>query len=133
VEAPVLFERRVFTVAWIWGVVSLAPLYFMEGRLGAAAPPAITHPEYFYGFIGCALAWQAVFFLIARQPQALRALMPVAVLEKLGFAIPTVALVALGRVTAANLFFAAIDLTFAVLFSAAYLRGRPRAAAPSFG
>ena len=118
------FQRRIFTVAGIWGVLSLLPLYFMEGSIGASAPPAITHPEYYYGFIGCALAWQAVFFLIAREPQALRALMPVAALEKAGFGIPVLVLWGVGRVPAANLLFAGIDLTLGVLFLAAYRRTR---------
>jgi hypothetical protein len=122
-EAHVLFERRIFTLAWVWGLVSLVPLYFLENRIGAASPPAITHPEYFYGFLGCALAWQLVFFLIARAPDRLRALMPVAVLEKLGFAVPVLILYAFGRVPAGTTVFAAIDLTLGALFLAAYLRG----------
>jgi hypothetical protein len=123
-EARVSFERRVFTLAWVWGLVSLLPLYFLEDRIGAASPPAITHPEYFYGFIGCALAWQVVFFLIAREPDRLRALMPVAVLEKLGFGVPALILYGLGRVPAATTVFAAIDLAFGALFLAAWLRRR---------
>jgi hypothetical protein len=116
------FARRVFTAAWIWGAVSLLPLYFLERGIGAASPPAITHPEYFYGFIGCALAWQVVFFLISRRPRALRALMPVAVLEKLGYAVPAFVLVALGRVPSANIVFGTIDLVLGALFWMAFMR-----------
>ena len=120
------FERRVFTLAWVWGLISLVPLYFLEDRIGAASPRAITHPEYFYGFVGCALAWQAVFYLIARRPDQLRALIPVAVLEKLSFGIPALILFGMGRVPAATLIFAGIDLIFGALFCFAYLRIRMR-------
>ena len=48
------FAKWAFTAAGIYGLVSLPPLYFIE-RL---ATPPITHPEYYYGFIGTALAFQ---------------------------------------------------------------------------
>jgi hypothetical protein len=128
-EAAVAFERRVFTIAWVWGVISLVPLYFLEDRIGAASPPAITHPEYFYGFIGCALAWQVVFWLIAREPDRLRPLMLVAVLEKLSFGVPALILFATGRVPGGTLIFAGIDLTLGALFLAAYARGQASVAA----
>jgi hypothetical protein len=38
------FARRVFMGAGIYGVVALAPLYFLEERIGRDLPPAITHP-----------------------------------------------------------------------------------------
>jgi hypothetical protein len=117
------FERRVFTIAWAWGVVSLVPLYFLEGRIGVASPPPITHPEYFYGFIGCALAWQLVYWLIARDPARLRPLMLAGVAEKLSFGVPTLVLFAIGRVSAGNLLFAGIDVTLGALFLVAYLQG----------
>ena len=37
----------------------------MEARVGRDYPPAITHPEYFYGFLGVAAAWQVAFLVIA--------------------------------------------------------------------
>src|SRR5271168_2040324 len=48
-------------------------------------PPAITHPMFFYGFVGVTLAWQLLFFAIAYQPVRLRPVIPFAVLEKLSF------------------------------------------------
>src|SRR5882724_7760304 len=80
------FAKRVFQVAGIYGVLVLLPQYFMEGRISADNPPAITHPEYFYGFIGVALAWQILFLVIARDPVRYRLAMFPAILEKLTFA-----------------------------------------------
>jgi hypothetical protein len=52
------FARLIFTAAGIYGIVVLTPLYFLEGWLGRNAPPPITHPEFYYAFVGVALAWQ---------------------------------------------------------------------------
>jgi hypothetical protein len=61
-----IFARRLFLLAGIYGILVLAPQYFLEAKLGQDYPPPITHPEQFYGFIGVALAWQAAFLLISR-------------------------------------------------------------------
>ena len=55
------FSRWVFRIAGIYGLIVLVPQYFMEGRMGADYPPAITHPEYYYGFLGVGVAWQIAF------------------------------------------------------------------------
>jgi hypothetical protein len=104
------FARRVYTVAGIYGLIVMLPQYFLEERIGRDAPPPITHPEHFYGFIGVVVAWQIAFLVIARDPQRFRMLMPVTVLEKLAFALPVLVLWAQGRVAASVLPFAALDL-----------------------
>ena len=124
------FARRVYTVAGIYGLIVMLPQYFMEGRIGRDTPPPITHPEYFYGFIGVVVAWQIAFLVIARDPQRFRALMPVTVLEKLVFAVPVLLLWAKGRVAASVLPFAALDLILGALFLVSYFRTRGVLAAP---
>jgi hypothetical protein len=51
----VKFARVLYGITAIYGVLSLMPLYFMAGHIGRDAPPAITHPEFHYGFVGLAL------------------------------------------------------------------------------
>ena len=116
------FARRVYTVAGIYGLIVMLPQYFLEDRIGRDAPPPITHPEHFYGFIGVTVAWQIAFLVIGRDPRRLRALMPVTVLEKLAFAVPVALLWAKGRVGGSVLPFAAIDLLLGALFLVSYLR-----------
>ena len=53
------FARWVFRIAGIYGVLVIAPMYFLESRFPAENPPPITHPEFFYGFVGVTLAWAA--------------------------------------------------------------------------
>ena len=53
----------IFHLAGIIGILIIAPFYFIETQIGLDMPPAITHPEYYYGFIGVTLAWQVGFLL----------------------------------------------------------------------
>lgn len=119
------FARRVFLAAGAYGLVVLLPQYFLEDRIGRDFPPPITHPEHFYGFVGLALVWQLAFLLIARDPVRYRALMPIAVLEKAAFAVPTVLLFASGRVAGATTAVAGLDALLGVLFFAAWRMTRP--------
>lgn len=121
-DRGVTFARRVFAVAGTYGILVLAPQYFMEGRIGRDFPPPITHPEHFYGFIGVALAWQALFLVIAKDPIRFRPAMVPAVLEKLAFAVPSAVLYAQGRLAPVVLGFGFIDLALGVLFLLAYRR-----------
>ena len=125
-DAARRFARRVFTGAAVYGLLALVPQYFLEHRLNRDFPPAITHPEHFYGFVGIALAWQLAFLVIAHDPVRYRALMPIAALEKLAFGGAAVVLFALGRIAWPVLAVGAVDLVLATLFLAAF-RVTPRA------
>jgi hypothetical protein len=76
------FAKVIFWIAAIWGILTLTPLYFMFSLIGRQDPPPITHPGFYYGFVGAGLAWQLAFMVIAIDPARFRSLMPVAVLEK---------------------------------------------------
>lgn len=114
------FATRVFNIAGIYGLVVLVPQYFTESRIARDFPPALTHAEYFYGFLGVAIAWQVCFLIIARDPVRMRPVMMAAVLEKLAFSIPAIVLFLQHRLAAMVLGFAVIDLVLGVLFVAAY-------------
>jgi hypothetical protein len=119
------FAKIVFWIAGIWGVLTLVPLYFMLEMIGRNDPPPITHPGFFYGFVGVALAWQIVFFFIARDPVRHRPLMIPSVLEKLSYGAPVVVLVLQRRMHPSDLVFAGTDLLLAFLFLLAYFKTRP--------
>lgn len=128
------FARRVFTVAGIYGLIVLVPQYFLAARIGRDTPPAITHVEYFYGFIGVAVAWQFVFLLIGRDPERYRPLMIPAVLEKLAFGVPVLILYVQGQLPGSVLFFGLLDLTLGTLFVASWrATADARRAVPALG
>lgn len=114
--------RWVFYLAGVYGVITIAPLYFMEQAISKQDPPAITHPMFFYGFVGVTLAWQLLFFAIARQPVRLRPVIPFAVLEKLSFGIAAMLLYRQGRLDHGDLYFGGIDLALALVFILVWLR-----------
>lgn len=116
------FARQVFLIAGIYGLIVLVPQYFLEGRIGRDTPPAITHPEFFYGFIGVAAAWQVAFLIIARDPVRYRLIMIPSMLEKLGFGGAAIVLYAQGRLAPMMLLGGIVDLVWCVLFLIAYLR-----------
>jgi len=116
------FANNAFLAAGIYGLIVLLPQYFLEQRTGRDFPPPITHPEYFYGFIGVAVAWQIVFLLISRDPIRYRSLMLVAVVEKASFGLPAIALYLSGRLGTQMLVAGLIDLVLGVLFIVSYTR-----------
>ncbi len=120
------FASRVFLGAGIFGMIALPPLYFLEDRIGREDPPPLTHPEFFYGFVGVAIAWQLVFLVIGGDPTRYRPLMLPSVCEKLGWGLAVVALFVAGRIPARVVPLGLVDLVFAVLFVLSYVR-TPRA------
>src|ERR1700680_4877192 len=91
--SSVRFAKIVFRVAAIWGVLVITPLYFMFDVISRNDPPPITHPGFFYGFAGAALAWQIAFFLIAKDPVRHRPLMIPSMFEKLSYGAAVIVLV----------------------------------------
>lgn len=116
----VKFARWVFRLAGIYGLVVLLPQYAMEQRIGRDDPPAITHAEYFYGFVGVAVSWQIAFLVIAQDPIRYKLLMIAAVLEKATFGIAVLALFAQQRASGVVLTFGMIDSLWGVLFAVAF-------------
>lgn len=116
------FARWVFRIAAIYGVIALLPMYWLERQIGHDQPPAITHPEFFYGFVGVALAWQIVFWIISQNPARYRLLMLPAVLEKATFSIATFILFAQDRLHVQMLIAGSIDFALGLLFAIAYWR-----------
>ena len=119
------FAKAVFGIAGIFGVLALTPLYFIYGRIGRLDPPPLTHPQFYYGFAGVAMAWQFTFFLIATDPARFRPMMIPSVLEKLIYVGTLVALWMEGRLAFAQVTFALPDLLLGLLFVVAFWKTTP--------
>jgi len=116
------FSKIVFYAAGIWGILVLTPLYFIFDRIGRQDPPPITHPGFYYGFVGVGLAWQIAFLIIASNPVRFRPLMIACMLEKFGYAASLTVLYLQRRLHASDLTFGGVDLLFGVLFVVAFFR-----------
>ena len=116
------FAKYTINAAGIYGLIVVLPQYFLKEKNGRDFPPAITHPEYYYGFVGVALAFQIAFLIIARDPVRYRMMMIPAMIEKFSFAFAVFALFAFARVAPMLVAAATIDLILGLLFIAAYLK-----------
>jgi hypothetical protein len=118
------FARIAFRFAGIYGLLVLVPMYLLEDKTGRDFPPPITHPEYYYGFVGLGVAWQVLFILLSVDPIRYRLMMIPSILEKLVFVVPVIVLIWQHRVSSFIVGAALIDLCLAVLFLAAYMKTR---------
>lgn len=116
------FAKYTFLIAGIYGIVALLPLYFLKDYVGRENPPAITHAEFFYGFVGVTLAWQFVFLIVARDPAKYRWLMLPSILEKLAWGVPGAILYWRGEVSTSLFGAGLIDFVWGVLFIVAFLK-----------
>lgn len=123
------FATWAFRVAGAIGLLQIIPLYFYEQQLAVDMPPALNHPEYYYGFVGVTLAWQVAFLVISSDPLRYRPLMPVAILEKASFVLAALWLLSQGRLPMLILAGAALDLVYGLCFIGAYLATRRAAQA----
>jgi hypothetical protein len=110
------FARRVFRWAAVYGFIVLPPMYLLA--------PADEHLPAYLGFVGLALVFQAVFWIIGGDPARYRPLMLPSVAEKAVFAVPALVLYAMEETDAVTAFFATVDLFLGTLFLMAWRRTR---------
>ena len=116
------FAKIVFWIGAVWGIFVITPLYFLYDTIGRQDPPPITHPGFYYGFAGCALAWQFAFVVIARDPVRFRTMMIPSVFEKFSFAASQAVLFMQHRLHPSDFFLGGIDALLGVLFLVAFIR-----------
>lgn len=120
------FAKWAFTLAGVYGLIVLTPLFFLEGTVAQATEP-LSHPVYYYGFVGIAWAFQFLFLLIGRDPARMRPAMIPSIIEKLAFPAAAWPLYVTGRADLSTTLVASIDLALAFVFLAAWIATRPRA------
>ncbi len=116
------FAKWVYLISGIYGLIVLTPMYFLESKNGIDYPPAINHPEFYYGFIGVALAWQVGFLIISKDPKRYRLMMIAAVIEKYSYGIAVLILFLQGRIANMILVTGMIDIVLGTLFFISYKR-----------
>lgn len=116
------FARIVFRIAGVWGLLIVTPLYFMYDTIGQQYPPPVTHPDFYYGFIGVTLVWQIAFLIVSTDPVRYRPLMIVAVLEKFSYMATMTTLLALGRIEFGQFAVVSPDAILCVLFLISFFK-----------
>lgn len=125
-EPDLKFAKTVFTLAGVWGILITLPLYFLRNFVDRQSPPAITHPEFYYGFVGVTLTWQLVFLIIGRDPARYRSLMLPSILEKLSYVLANLGLVICHEMSTSQALPSSTDLVLAILFIFALLRTKSK-------
>jgi len=119
------FAQRVFLASGVIGLLIVLPLFFTEASRNVDYPPAITHPEWYYGFACVTLAFQLVFILISRDPVRYRPLMLISLVEKFPFVIFIIWLYSAGRTDVTMLAAAGLDCLWGILFTVSYMLTSP--------
>jgi hypothetical protein len=118
------FAQVVFIAAGVWGLAVLTPLYFLVDVTGRQYAMPAMYPQFFYGFLSVAAAWQVAFILIGSAPARFRLLMLPAILEKAGYVVTIAVLRSQQRISAMDAAAAGPDLLLALLFVAAFYKTR---------
>ena len=118
------FARFTFLAAGVWGIVVLTPLYWLVDVTGRPYAPPANHPQFFYGFLSVAMAWQIAFLVIGTNPSRFRPLMIPSIVEKLGHVATVAVLYSQGRIAQVDATAATPDLLLGALFIAAFVQTR---------
>ena len=119
------FAKVVFVGAGMWGIGVLTPLYWLVDVSGRRYGVPTEYPQFYYGFLSVAMAWQIAFLIIGSNPARFRVLMIPGILEKLGYVVPLVVLYQQARVTWADAQAAVPDFALAILMMLAFVKTRP--------
>jgi hypothetical protein len=116
------FAKIVFLIAGVWGLFTLLPLYFMFDVIGRKDPPAITHPQFYFGFLGVTVAWQIAFFVIANDPVRFRPMIIPSLIEKLTYIGACIALYLQQQLAPAQALSALPDAILVILFGISFAK-----------
>jgi hypothetical protein len=116
------FAKVVFNAAGVWGIVVLTPLYFLVDISGRQYAAPTTYPQFVYGFLSVAMAWQIAFLMIGTSPVRFRPLMIASVVEKFGHVVTVAVLYGQARISTLDAMAAGPDLLLGVLFIAAFAK-----------
>ena len=119
------FAKVVFVCAGIWGIGVLTPLYWLVDVSGRRYGVPTEYPQFYYGFLSVAMAWQIAFLIIGSNPARFRVLMIPGMLEKLGYVVGLAVLYQQARVTWADAQAAVPDFVLAILMMLAFVKTRP--------
>jgi hypothetical protein len=119
------FASLTFKIAGIWGLAVIVPMYFLFNAIGRQNPPAMNHPQFYFGFLGVTLVWQLLFLMVSKEPARYRPLFPAAILEKLVFIVTMMVLAIAGQIRVTDAMVAVPDSILAVLFAVAIFKAGP--------
>jgi|SRR5262245_17351737 len=116
------FAKIVFIAGGVWGIVVLTPLYFLLDISGGQNAAPSPYPQFVYGFLSVAMAWQIAFLIIGTSPVRCRPLMIASIVEKFGHVMTVAVLYSQARISTLDAMAAGPDLLLGALFIAAFAK-----------
>jgi hypothetical protein len=114
------FARWIFRIAGIFGLLVMLPIAFAEKTIEQVMPPAVNHPEFFYGFVLLNMCWQILYLFLATDPVRYRPMMLPAFLAKATGVVALTWLTLQGRISSQWTLTIILDGAFAFLFLVAF-------------
>ena len=114
------FAKWVFRTAGVFGLIVMIPMLFAEKLIAEMMPPAVAHPEFFYGFVILNACWQVLYIFLSRDPQRFRPMMIPAFFAKASGPVALIWLYLQGRISSQWITTSIMDGVFAILFLVAY-------------
>lgn len=108
--------RWTFRTAGVFGLIVMVPMLFIEPLIEQIMPPAVAHPEFFYGFVILNICWQILYLFIAKDPIRFRPIMIPAFLAKASGPVALMWLYLQGRISSQWVTTSIMDGAFAILF-----------------
>ena len=99
-------------------------LYWLVDVTGRRYRPPTDYPQFFYGFLSVAMAWQIAFLIIGSSPARFRSLMIPSMIEKFGYVATLAVLYGQARIAATDAQAAVPDLLLGILFIVAFAKTR---------
>lgn len=109
-----------FRTAGIFGLLVMVPMLFAEAWIEQVMPPAVNHPEFFYGFVILNTCWQILYLFLSRDPIRFRPLMIPAFFAKASGPVALLWLYVQGRISSQWITTTILDGVFALLFLVSY-------------
>ncbi|MCB9420456.1 MAG: hypothetical protein H6667_11670 [Ardenticatenaceae bacterium] len=108
--------RWTFRTAGTFGLIVMVPMLFVEKLIEQIMPPAVNHPEFFYGFVILNICWQILYFYLAKDPIRFRPMMIPSFFAKVSGPVALVWLYLQGRISSQWITTTVLDGVFAGLF-----------------
>ncbi len=108
--------RWTFRLAGIFGLIVMVPILFAEKLIEQIMPPAVSHPEFFYGFVILNICWQILYLFLSKDPIRYRPMMIPAFFAKASGPAALMWLYLQGRISSQWITTIILDGVFAGLF-----------------
>jgi hypothetical protein len=118
------FAKWIFRSAGILGLLVMIPLAFAEKTIEQIMPPAVSHPEFFYGFIFLNACWQILYLVLSTDPIRYRLIMIPSFLAKASGVVALLWLYLQERISKQWTTTIAFDGICAILFMVAFWVGK---------